>query len=189
MTYMPGQRVENKKSPKRSHGHNNTPILPQGFPWDSPKKLWVLKGHQYHQLLSSKVEKFLIKFQVVNGLQRWTPIIFRFVTSPNNMSEIYPSQPTQKIHKNSEEHTRTHTHTLNNATQEDNPTQLYLKESDKSNYPNYPEKSSRGPRADDSRAKWWKGAILPGFGGLANLKGKQPTFFGNLKGWGGVLRC
>lgn len=72
-------------------------------------------------------------------------------------------------------HTHTDTHTLNNATQEDNPTQLYLKESDKSNYPNYPEKSSRGPRADDSRAKRWKGAMLPGFGGLANLNGKQPT--------------
>ena len=98
------------------------------------------------------------------------------------MSKIYPSQTHPKkittLPKN--------THILNNTTQEDNPTQLYLKESDKSNYPNYPEKSSRGPRADDSRAKWWKGAgSLPDLGRWQNLKGKQPTFFGDLEGWWG----
>ena len=35
-----------------------------------PQKIWVLKGHQYHQLLSSKVEEVSHPIKVVNGLQR-----------------------------------------------------------------------------------------------------------------------
>lgn len=185
-----------QKSPERSHGHNNTPILLRGFPWDSPKKHWVLKGHQYHQLLSSKVEEVShpIKKSTDSNVENlwfsglWLPQ----TTCP----KFIQAKPIQKIHNTSE---RTHTHTHINATQEDNPTQLYLKESDKSNYPNYPEKSYRGPRADDSRAKWWKGAILLGpssirqcgFWGLAKFEGKttNPRFSGTWRGGGGFLRC
>ena len=97
-----------KKSPKRSHGHNNTPILPKGFPWDSLKEIWVLKGHQYRQLLSSKVEEVSHQISSCQRTPTWKPMIFRFVTSPNNISKFYPSQPTQK---NSQQFRRTHTHT------------------------------------------------------------------------------